>query len=381
MSKNKNFVIEIDQYSGDSPRIIGFKKLKKAGLLIPEPIFIITHQAFLEYKKNYRLTDLLEKQIKEAFFKIKTANRKKGVVTRRAYVVPGLESPPGPRSSSTTDFSIMIKEVKKMFDFAIDNKFDKAGANIGSFVHPHINPKIPSGGGCVTGEGHRDVKGILIEAIYGNDEGVQSFPHDDYLLDYQKNRFIQKIIHYKNKCLSAVNQFEYKTLFLPRKLRNVQVLDDDIILKIGRHYRKFVKLFGPHRLEFDVLSTGIFYIEATPYQKKESQSSVIQFSGKVATVRNSQDVEKIKFNNKIIFVDPKIIKTRNMDLLTYLACNLPDARVILYPGSTSTAHASVIFREMGHTVVYVGYELFHNDEEVVVKIEDGELVARQQLLV
>jgi len=380
MNNNNKFVIKIDEYKGTSPRIIGFRKLKEAGLTIPEPIFVLTKEAFLKYKK-FGMIDSLKKQISDAFLKIKEKNRKKGVIVRRAYVVPGIESPPGPRSSSTTSSSVTIKEVEKVFDFAINNKFDIDGSEISVFMHPHINPKIPSGGGCVTGEGHRDIKGILIEVIYGNDEGVQSFPHDDYLLDYKKNRFIQKIIHYKNKCLSAINQLEYKTLPVPRKLRNVQVLDDDIVLKIGRDYRKFAKLFGYHRLEFDVLSTGTFYIEATPYKKKDITGSMIQFSGKVITVKNNKDVSHIQAGNKLIFVDPKVIKARNMDLLTYLACNLPEARVILYPGSTSTAHASVIFREMGHTIVYVGYEIFHNGEEVVVQIEDGELVVHRQFLI
>lgn len=379
MNNHKKYICKLEDYQSDSPRIIGFQKLKKVGLPIPEPIYILTHEAFKDYEKKGLSGELVE-QIEAIYKKIKEKNPRKGIAIRRAYIVPGMESPPGPRSSSTTEFFVILKEVKKIFDFAVNNKFNVTGSEIAIFLHPYINPKIPLGGGCVTGNGHGDVDGILVESIYGNDEGVQSFPHDDYILDHKKNKFIEKKIHYKNKCLSAINQLEYRTLPIPRKLRNTQVLDDQTILKIGRHYRKFTKMFGQHRLEFDVLKSGIYYIEATPYKKKDSSETSLQTSGKVSRIRTIRDVNTIKPTNRIIFVDPKVIKTRNMDLLTYLACNLPEEKIILYPGSTSTAHASIIFREMGHTVIYIGYEIFEEGEEVLVKVEDGQMVAKHQML-
>lgn len=373
------YIKDLKEYQGESPRIEGFKKLNRSSLPYPKPVKVITHQAFIEYKKK-GLTEPLQKEIEAVFFSIRKKNPRMGVTVRRAYIVPGLEHPPGPRTSSIKDHKILINEVKKLYDFAIKNQFDKKGAEISAFLHPFINPKLPLGGGCVTGEGYNGEKGILIEAIYGNDEGVQTFPHDDYLLDEKKNRFIQKVIHYKPRCLSAVSQLEYKTMTVPRKLRNAQVLSDSLILKIARDYRKLTNLYGYHRLEFDVLKRGIFYIEAVAFEKKKEEESVIQFSGKVSKVKNLDDVGRVKKTNRIIFVDPSIIKKRNMDLLTCLACNLPHKKVILYPGSTTTAHASIIFREMGHSVVYVGYETFDNDESVVIKIEEGELKAHRQLL-
>lgn len=375
----KKFIINLKEYQGKSPRILGFLKLDKAGLPYPKPLKVIIHKAFEEYKKK-GLTEPLQKEIEAVFFEIRKKNPRMGVTVRRAYVVPGLEHPPGPRTSSIKDTKILINELRKLYDFAIKNRFDKEGAEIAAFFHPFINPKLPLGGGCVTGGGYNGKKGILIEAIYGNDEGVQTFPHDDYLLDEKKNRFIQKVIHYKPRCLSAVSQLEYKTVTVPRKLRNDQVLPDSQILKIGRDYRKLVSLFGPHRLEFDVLKRGIFYIEMVAFEKKEEEESVVQFSGKVLKVKNFEDIQKVTKTNRIIFIDPSIIKKRNMDLLTCLACNLPHKKVILYPGTTTTAHASIIFREMGHTVVYVGFEEFETGDNVVVKIDEGELKAYRQLL-
>jgi len=379
-AKMMKYIKNLKEYQGKSVRIEGFKKLDKSGLSYPKPLIVITHRAFKEYKKK-GLTEPLQKEIEAVFLKVRKKNPRMGVTVRRAYVVPGLEHPPGPRTSSIKDHKILISEVKKLYDFAIKNKFDKKGSEIAAFFHPFINPKLPLGGGCVTGDGYNGKKGILIEAIYGNDEGVQTFPHDDYLLDEKKNRFILKVIHYKPRCLSAVSQLEYKTVPVPRKLRNAQVLVDKLILKIARHYRKLNNLFGPHRLEFDVLRRGIYYIEAVAFEKKEEEESAVQFSGKVLKVKNLDDIQKVKKTNRVIFVDPSIIKKRNMDLLTCLACNLPHKKVILYPGSTTTAHASIIFREMGHSVVYVGYEKFETGENVVIKIEEGELKAHRQLLV
>lgn len=374
------YIADLKEYETLSPRLLGFKALLKANLPIPQPIKIITHKGFLEYRKK-GMTKPLQGQIEAAFFEVRQKNPRKGVAARRAYLIPGLENPPGPRSAAPKEFKPFLEEVKKIFDFAIDNKFDKKGSEIAIFLHPFINPKFPLGGGCITLSSYNGKSGILIEAIYGNDEGVQSLPHDDYLVDKEKNKIIEKIIHYKQKYISATEKMEYETIAVPRRLRLAQVLKDSLILKLARDFRKLVSPLGSQRVEFDILKEGIYYIEATSFVKKEEGEPSVQFSGKVLKIKALEDVSKIKRNNHLIFVDPKVVKERNMDLLTCLACNTLYRKTILYPGTATTAHAATIFREMGHTVVYVGNQDFEDNENVVVKIEDGELVARKQLLI
>jgi len=51
MRRLKKYILNLDDYQGASPRITGFKKLKKAGLPIPDPVLIINPDVFEEYKK------------------------------------------------------------------------------------------------------------------------------------------------------------------------------------------------------------------------------------------------------------------------------------------------------------------------------------------
>jgi hypothetical protein len=374
------YIADLRDYETASPRLLGFKTLLKANLPIPQPIKIVNHKGFLDYRRK-GMSEALQKEIEVAFLEIRKRNARKGVITRRAYLVPGLENPPGPRSAVIMDTPILIEEVKKIFDFAIKNKFDKEGSEITVFIHPYINPQFPSGGGCVTVGSYNGKSGIVIEAIFGNDEAVQSLPHDDYLVDKEKNKIIEKIIHYKPKYLAATEKMGYKTMTVPRKLRLVQVFDDHLILKVARDFRRLINLAGPQRVEFDVLPEGVFYIEAVGFEKKEEGEPMVQFSGKILRVKSLEDVRRIKKNNRLIFVDPKVVRERDMDLLTCLACNTPHRQTILYPGTATTAHAATIFREMGHTVVYVGLQDFEDNENVVIRIEEGELAARKQLLI
>lgn len=370
-----NLVKDLRDYQTRCERVKGFKKLQSAGLRIPRPLKIVTPQAFEEYKQH-GLTKRLKEEIKAAFLEIRKKNPSKGVIARRAYFVPGLENPPGPRSASVRNKEILIDEVRRIFDFAIKNKFDKRGSEIAVFLHPFINPVIPLTGGCVT-PSKRSRNEAVIEAIYGNDEGVQSFPHDQYVVNFEEKTIGEKRIRNKIQCLKVTDQLNYKIIDVSENLRTRQVLEDEIILKIGDDFGKLVKKLGPHRLEFNLLKDGIYYTESTPFEIKEEPRIGVRYSGKVVSVRTLKDVERIKEGNKVIFVHPSVVAKRNMDLLTCLACNIPHRMLVLYPGTASTAHAATILREMGHIIAYVGDQTYREGEQVITQLEDGELVAKR----
>ncbi|MCD6215980.1 MAG: hypothetical protein J7J92_02810 [Candidatus Aenigmarchaeota archaeon] len=358
------FIIDISNYNGKNERITGFKKMHDASLNIPTPIKILTHEGFLYFKK-YGMKEELKNEIKDVFKEIKTKNPKKGVAVRRAYFVPGLENPPGPRSSAVEDLKTAIENVKKILKFAIENKFDKKGSEIEVFFHPFINPKIPSSGGCVTPNENY----ILIEAIYGNDESVQSFPHDKYKIDIEKKEILNKKVEKKEKTLSATGT-EYREVDIPKKLQTKQVLTDEQIIKIAEMWKKLSLLFGPHRLEFDIIDNKIFFIECTAFKSEKLEKKYRKMTkGYIKRIKTDSDINNIR-GCKIIFIDPEVIRKRKMGILTKLACTLPKNTTILFPGSATTAHASIIFREMGHNLIYTGNRVFKDGEKV--RIEDKE---------
>lgn len=357
--RKMKYIKELSSYKTKCQRLLGFKKLQKAGLKIPSPLLILSHQAFIFYKKEGFLKPL-KKEIEAAFFLIKKKSPKRAVYCGRAYFVPGIENPPGPRFAlgSSKD---LLRAVKEMFDFAIKNKYDKREAEIGVIFHPWINPKTPFGGGCAALSTNKE-KTIVVEAIYGLDEGVQSFPHDIYLVDWRKNKILKKEVPLKKECLEVDKNFEVRTVKVEKKYWLAQVLTNELIKKVAKGLRQFIRIYGPHRIEFAFEKEGLFWRECLPFLVKKEKKAY--FKGKVLQIKKREDLEKVNHRSKIIFIDPEVIKKRKMNLLTILAAKAREPKIILFPGSATTAHAATIFREMGHQVIYVGERVFVDGEEI-----------------
>lgn len=352
-------------------RVEGFRKLLRAGLRIPQAK-IFNHKAFLFYKKQ-GMNQPLQKEIEAVFFCLRKQYPQRGFYVGRAYSVPGFKNPPGPYSVIKTAKD-MVKGVIKLYDFALENKYDKKGARIGVITHPWVDPKAPLGGGCVALSKDR-FKKIIIEAIYGLDEGVQSLPHDVYLVDFQKDKILEKIIVKKKECLETDKEFNVRTVRVAPKWQKEPVLKDEEILQISRDFRKFVKIYGPHRLEFGCEKDGPYYRECIPFVLKKEKFVAFKKTGRVKRIIIRKDLEKLKA--KIVFIDPSVVKKRKFNFLTSLATQSQAKKIILYPGSATTGHAAIIFREAGHMVVYVGNEIFNDGEKVLIETKNGEPLVKR----
>lgn len=371
-------IIDIKEYSNEkNPRLIGFIKLQSVGLRVPAPLKIVTNDAFAKFKKNKEFPGGIKTEIEKAFREMIKGNEERGLIARRAYVVPGIDNPPGPRSAKIGSAEQLIDEIGAIFKFAINNGFDKEGAEIAAFFHPIINPVLPQSGGCITPSKDNSDE-VVIEAIYGNDEGVQSFPHDTYIVDIRSDNIVGKFIQNKNQCLLFTEDFKIETIDVPEELQNVQVVSDLNILNIAKEFEKLIDSVGPSRVEFDILDKeGVYYIEWSQFIVKKTPRKEIETSGEVLRVKDIADVERVKKNNKIIFIDSVVIQGRNMDILTTLAYNLAPGSIVLYPGSATTAHAATIFRELGHTLVFVRTDKFETGEYVEIGLRQNHIVAKR----
>jgi hypothetical protein len=369
----RRYVRDLKDHNTKSARIRGLKKLVTVGLQTPWPIKIVTHAGFVEYKKQGKLTNELKQQILSAFCLIREQNPQRGVYAGRAYYVPGVDNPPGPRSSSVRSQRVILQAVEKLYTFAIENKFDKKnGAEIGVIFYPFINagdpvpdlkcPELQFAGGCVApAEGNRAV----IEALYGADEGVQSFAYDTYIVDLLAMHIISKDIRCKTESLRATNELTYKTIKVPVEFRDKAALSDEAVISIARDIKKVIRRFGPHRLEFILQPEGIIFRECVPFKLEKQEA--LAASGEVRVVKNDADLSSLDRETSIVFVHPMVITNRNMDLLTKLAFEVPRKYLILFPGSATTAHAATLLRERGHKIVYVGQETFKTGEEISLK--------------
>jgi hypothetical protein len=365
------FVKDLKDYQTKCKRVKGLQKLLKAKLQTPKALEVITHRAFIEYHKK-GITKRLRQEIEAAFLICKKKDPQRSVYVGRAFYVPGIDNPPGLRFSVDTAEGAS-QAVKKHFDFALKQKYNKKDAQIGVILHPWINPRIPEGGGCVALQQNRK-KEIIIEALYGIDEGVQGFPHDIYKLDFKTEEIIEKIIDHKTGWLFVTDQVTVKKLKVAQKYADKQVLSDQLISRIAKDFKNFLRKFKPHRLEFAFQPEGVYYRECVPFLIKSGKKTKekIDIVSPVLAIKTKEDFNK-KVKTRIIFIDPVTIQERKMDLLTQVACGLTDKKIILFPGSASTAHIATVFREAGHKVILIGSQIFKTGEKVRVVNWAGEL--------
>lgn len=336
---------------------------------------MVSHQAFEEYKKR-GITPKLKEEIFDAFLEIRKANPQRRIIVRRAYVVPGIAEPPGPHSPFLTKPEIAVLAVKEIFGFAIKNKFDKKGAEIAAWLQPVIDDwEYKLVGGCATPSLIKNE--VIIEAIYGEDEGVQSCPHDVYIVNFKENIIKNKQIQHKTQYIKYSEE-EMNIRKVPKELQDRQVLNDLLILQVASDFGKLSQKFGPYRVEFTCpREEGVFFLECGPFEIKTKPKRVVKMQGEVLRIGEIDDIYQIKENNKIAFIDPKVIVKRDRNLLTSLAVNAPHQMIILYPGTATTAHAATIFRELGHTLVFTPNKVFKTGEKVAIQLEAGELIAKK----
>ena len=373
----RRFVKDLKLFSPKAARVQGLKKLVSLNVLTPWPIKIISHEGFEEFKRLGKIGEEFKTEVVEAFLEIRKKNPKRGVYAGRAYFVPGIENPPGPRSSSVKSKKQIVKEVKKLYQFVIDNKFNqRKDAEIGVIFYPFMNagdpipnknePDLQFSGGCVTpAYGDR----VLIEALYGADEGVQSYSYDSYTVDYKNLKVLKKKIVVKDKSLRATSELKYETVKVPKKYQKEPALTDKELMKIAKMYKSLEAKYGQMRVEFVVQPEGVVYRECVPF--KASRQAGVSLVGKVTVIENDEDLDRLSKKTKLVYVSPKVIAGRDMDLLTDLAFEAPKKLVVLFPGSASTAHAGTLLRERGHQIIYVNQRQFKPQEKVVIK--DGKV--------
>ncbi len=353
-------------------RVDGFKKLARIGLPVPMPQ-IIDHEGFLLFKREGKIPKPLQKEIEAVFFNLKQQYPQRGFYVGRAYSVPGYTNPPGPYSV-VKDCKEMLKGVERLYNFALQNRYDKKGAKIGVIIHPWIDPKAPFGGGCLTLS--KSLQKIIVEAIYGLDEGVQSLPHDFYIVDFKTRKILEEVVAEKKEDLQADENFAIGSVEVPSQMWNKPVLSEEQILRVIDYFQKFIKTYGPYRMEFAFEKEGLFFRECIPFVLSKERTPQIREEGRVFRLNTKSDLPKIGKDQRIIFVDPIVIKKRQMNLLTFLATHSQDKKIILYPGSATTGHAATIFREAGHLVAFVGNEIFKDGQRVLLQTKNSELVAQ-----
>ncbi len=363
-------------------RLDGLIKLRQAGLRVPDPIFVVTNEAFVDYKRHGgRFSNSVLLALTASFRQLMESKVGAGVAVRRAYYIPGIPNPPGPRSLVVRDFRGFVSNLRGIFDYAIQAEYDKEiegeAAQIAAFAHPFIDPNPPEFGGSasvVRFRGKRLI--IVIESLYGNDEGIFTFPHDDYWVNYKTLKFVGRAYNelptlHKTICVRLGKGKKSQTAKVPSQLQDRKVMTEDQVKQLAQNVKRFREFYNSnYRLEFDWISTGLYFTECAAFDEKDflrqylidphenklhlppfPAKSIRDFlgldkpgshkretiEGTVSVISSEKDINKRRLGKKgiIVFfsVQSNMVKDRLLRMTLTLVRALPQDAIILVPHS------------------------------------------------
>jgi len=388
----------LETFKQNNPRIDGFQEAFSVKAKTVE-IKILDDSVFRNYLKSKKLPDGLEKEALKVAEELKQFSETQKLVVRRAYVVPGLENPPGPRFLGLKPNEV-VSAVRKTYDFAIEHEYyTKKGSQIAVFLTPFVDPKplsmpikrgvqLPYGGYATPL--NKEASRVEVFAVWGNNEGVQSFDAvDRYVVNAERKMVLEKDTPQKTLMFCTTKKSQSDKIGVPQDKQFEQVLSDLEVLEAARVVRELTQKYGPRRVEFsfDGKDTIVFN-ESVPYTPYERKITKLDKKGTILKVANDEDVQKLQeldekeVEKTILYIDRKIVEERAYDTLNSLA-SLPSKFTVLYPGLSATAHAMRVLNDFGHVAIVVGNRTFKEGEDVIIKTKNGQitidLVAKESI--
>ena len=381
------YVVPIGEYDSPSSRIRGFKEIEEFGLKSPTPMMALTHDAFMRYLTFDGLTPTVEHAIRQAFRTIREANPLRGAYIGRAFYVPGIDNPHGPRTAAIYNEDQYVEEVIKFYEFVRSNGYHlHPESNIALIFHPFINVTdrrefyggrllrdserlLWSGGYAVLRPTPGNPECIEIVATFGPDEAVQSTPTDKDRVDPIEGTVLSKETAYKDVTLEPREGTEYRLAPIPDAFRDKQSLTDEELIGVAREAWKVFKARPDTRVEFIIQPDGIYIREIAPrgiieidrlFKFSEGEEMV----GSIVEIRSRADIANITGSEAIVYLHPDAFRERTTDVFALLV-NLGLQRLVaLTYGRSTTSHPTRVITDAGHSVIPWGAHLLHDGRRV-----------------
>jgi len=385
------YLITPEEYKLANPRIDGWKKLREVGARTVD-IFVFPLEVFKYYQHHHQLPQDFIKEVVTTAEKIINKSVSHTAVVRRAFMIPHLKNPPGPRFLGLTTTARVVKAIEKLFQFAIDQKYYQVpGSQISGWLEPpstvldtkkfNDNPEsinIPYGGYALSENGR-----VEIYAVFGINEGVQSLVTDRYLIEFHHERIfiLKKEMPQKNLMLCTTKKSGAQLFNVPISIQFDQILSDAEIIEVARVVHELSKKYGPQRVEFSTDEKGICFNEVADYWKEDTtKNKAIRIQGEVLKVDDINDLakltkikaDKLKKGKYIISIGQNIITDRNYDILGSIAA-WKDNLYVLYPGVAATQHAVRVLADKGHRAFLVGNQKFSEGDKVQITTIGGKI--------
>ncbi len=384
------FVCSLAEYQGKSPRLNGLQMLQEVGAQIPD-IHVIQDSTYRAWLNNHkRFPREVRRSLIQAYGQIAKNIGDEGVHIGRAFYVPGVDEPLGPRTADIKNGADFAHEIEKFFKFlAEDTDYDREGAELTLLTHPFINtvnppqqesPLKPFAGGAafIRGDGV-----IEIHATFGQDESVQSFPHDVYTARRTKTGYDFTIQEHSKKETMIPVDGEYKKVSLDKRVRKDRAMEIDRIAHVSKILRRLERRFKkPFRVEFNDSPRGILFRECTAYVPEKIQKD-LDVSGEVMLIRNQtgEEVRSMVADHEggdmIAYLSRSLFQDRNFRLLDHLGIEAVARNVNLvvlaYGNSGVTGHRVMNLKNRNIPVMFIGEEPIREGESLKVSIREGRI--------
>lgn len=397
--RSLSLVLPLEKYKIPNFRLDGLRKLQVVNAPIPSPIYIISNETFRFYKNSpEECMKILEKEILNPAMKVASLSKKGTITLRRAYDIPGLANPEGPRFLGLKP-NELATGVKQLFDFAIERRYDLVpNSQIACFFYFFTDPEnkpleeikrndiLPYGGHVIplTKDGTR----FQILATWGNNETLILYesehkPVETYDIEVDsKNlnniRILKKTIVPKEIMHYTTKEGKNAVVAVPLSHQLEQVMYDSGIVDVARSVTLLMHRYGPQKVEFSSDGDRVLFNESTNIERelelpKPGQTFV--YKGKIFIVSSIEDVKELsklskkELSHSIVYAIDRKRGSPTNNMLAKTFENKP--LVILYSGTSRTAHAMKIFSDMNHLAFPVGQQEFLNDDLVNIQVENS----------
>jgi len=386
------WLIDPGEYTLANPRIDGWKKLREVhGRTVD--IYVFPLEVFQYFREKQALPPEFVKALTAQAQAIITASPEHAAVVRRAFVVPGMENPPGPRFLGLDTPAKVVDAVRELYAFAVKQNYHASSdsqvsgwleppstvLDLEQFTKDPAATRIPYGGYAINENGL-----VEILAVFGVNEGVQSLVADRYRVECRNHRYfvIGKDTPQKNLMLCTTNTAGTKLFPVPIDMQFDQVLSDTEIPEIARVVYELSQKYGPQRVEFSTDSQGVCFNEVADYFKEPSKETKghVQIKGRVLAVSGLDDLKKLaqvssaqlESGEVIVLVGEKVIADRDYDVLGALT-TWKDHLYVLYPGVAATQHAMRVLADKGHRAFLIGNQKFSAGDQVQISMVGGKV--------